>query len=137
MQTHLKVLGIIYIVWGILGVISILALLGVFVGGGLIGGITSGEAGVFAIAGIFGIIISIIVAITAIPCLLAGYGILKKSGWGRTFGIVISILNLISFPFGTILGIYGLYVLFHEETKRIFAGIPYDPLTPMPSEKQS
>lgn len=137
METHIKILGILNIVWGIMGVIGILSVLGIFVGGGIIGGASSGEPGIFAIAGIFGMIIAVIVAITTIPCLIAGYGILKLSGWGKTLGIVISILNLIVLPFGTALGIYGLYVLFHEETKRIFAGVPYDPLQPMPIEKQS
>jgi hypothetical protein len=34
---------------------------------------------------------------------------------------VLSALNLISIPFGTLLGIYGLWVLLNKETEALFA----------------
>ena len=35
-------------------------------------------------------------------------------------GIVLSALRLIEFPFGTILGAYGLWVLFNKDTEALF-----------------
>jgi hypothetical protein len=37
---------------------------------------------------------------------------------------VLSAINLINIPFGTILGIYGLYVLLSEEGTRLFTPPP-------------
>ena len=34
--------------------------------------------------------------------------------------MVVSILSLMMVPFGTIVGVYGLWVLFSKETERLF-----------------
>jgi hypothetical protein len=41
---------------------------------------------------------------------LVAYGMLHRRPWGRTLAIVMSILSLLKFPFGTALGIYTLWV---------------------------
>jgi len=55
-----------------------------------------------------------------VPGLVVGVGLLKLRPWARIFGIVISALDLTHIPFGTALGIYGLWVLFNRETERLF-----------------
>ena len=37
-------------------------------------------------------------------------------------GIVLSVLNVIVFPIGTVAGIYGLWVLLSKETEPLFRG---------------
>jgi hypothetical protein len=40
--------------------------------------------------------------------------------------IVISALHLLSFPIGTALGVYGLWVLLNEQSRRLLeGGAPY------------
>ena len=39
------------------------------------------------------------------------YGLYKRRPWGRFLAIIDSCISLISFPIGTILGAYGLWVL--------------------------
>jgi hypothetical protein len=56
----------------------------------------------------------------SLPGLIAGVGLLNLRPWARTLAIVLSALNLLHVPFGTALGIYGLWVLLQEETERIF-----------------
>ena len=58
------------------------------------------------------------------PGLAAGYGLLKFKPWARILGIVLSALNLINIPLGTMLGAYGLWVLFSSDTERLFDGAP-------------
>jgi hypothetical protein len=66
-----------------------------------------------------------------IPGIITGIGLLKFKPWARIVGIVLSAIRLISFPFGTILGIYGLWVLFNKETEAIFSGAtPAAPTVP-------
>jgi len=58
----------------------------------------------------------------SLPGLIAGIGMLSFKPWARIIGIVLSAINLINIPFGTILGIYGLWVLLNKETEGLFAG---------------
>ena len=41
----------------------------------------------------------------------AAYGLYKRRPWGRVLAIIDSGISLISFPIGTIMGAYGLWVL--------------------------
>jgi hypothetical protein len=51
--------------------------------------------------------------------------------WARLLMIVLSALDLLHFPFGTALGIYGLIVLLNEDTRKLFeTGGNYAPPSP-------
>jgi hypothetical protein len=41
----------------------------------------------------------------------AAWGLMERTPWGRILAIVVAILSLIQFPFGTALGIWTLAVL--------------------------
>lgn len=56
-------------------------------------------------------------AISAVG-LLAGWGLLTWKDWARILAIILGVLNLINFPFGTALGIYTLWVLLPAESER-------------------
>jgi hypothetical protein len=43
--------------------------------------------------------------------LSAAYGLQKRRPWGRILAIIDSSVSLLSFPIGTVLGAYGLWVL--------------------------
>lgn len=43
--------------------------------------------------------------------LVAGWGLMERSQWGRVIAIVAAFLSLLKFPFGTALGIWTLVVL--------------------------
>ena len=122
MEQHVKVVAILNIVLGALGVLIALGLLLLF--GGLAGVAgAEGEPGTDAGAAVLGLIgglTFLLVAVFSIPCIIAGYGLLHFRPWAQTLTIVMSILNLLTVPFGTALGIYGLWVLFNKETKPLF-----------------
>jgi len=59
-------------------------------------------------------------AIFSLPPIVTGLGILKRQEWARILGIILSILALFRFPFGTALGIFTLYVLTHRESVPLF-----------------
>jgi len=110
-------------VLGALGILIALLILVIF--GGLAGlaasDTTSGDETGAAVLGVIGGIAFIFVAVFSIPCLIAGFGLLKFRSWGQILTIVLSVLNLVNVPFGTALGIYGLWVLLNKETKPLFA----------------
>ena len=122
METHVKVLGILNIVSGALGLCGAIVLMVVFGGvAGLVGAEGGADAAfVVPLLGGIGGVIALFMIVTSLPSIIIGYGLYKMEPWGRIAGIVISVLNLFWFPVGTALGIYGLWVLFSADGKRIF-----------------
>ena len=122
MEQHVKVLAILNIVMGILGVLAAVIVLIVMGGVGLIVS-SNGEADgamVGTMLGGIGALVFVFIAVLSVPGIIAGYGLLHYRPWAPMLSIVISALNLLSFPFGTALGIYGLWVLLNESTKPLF-----------------
>jgi hypothetical protein len=60
-------------------------------------------------------------AVLGLPGIIAGAGLLARKAWGRILALVISGLNLVCFPVGTILGVYGLVVLLQDSATEYFA----------------
>lgn len=54
--------------------------------------------------------------------LSAAYGLYKRRPWGRVLAIIDSGVSLLSFPIGTILGAYGLWVLLPEDAALYLGG---------------
>ncbi len=123
MATHVKVLGVLYILFSALGLIAALfLLLAVTAASGIVA--TAAEPGDAAIAlpilGISGTALVIFLLLLSTPGLITGIGLLKFRPWARILGIALSAFNLINIPVGTVLGIYGLWVLLNKETEGMF-----------------
>lgn len=127
MQQHVKILGILHIVFGALGV-----LLGI--GGLLFFGSIAGVVGlnesdpdklvaIPILASIGGIILVVLLAVS-LPGIIAGWGLLQFRNWARILTIVLSAISLLNVPFGTALGIYGLWVLLSKEGEALFRPRP-------------
>lgn len=116
MDSHIKIVGIVNIVFGILGLMAAAIVFIAVAGGGLI----SGDLTAITVTSIVAVSVSSLIAIFSIPEIIAGIGILKIKGWGRILGMVVAILDLLNIPFGTAFGIYALWVLMNEETEKIF-----------------
>jgi hypothetical protein len=124
METHAKVLGILNIVTGVLGLCTALFLMVVFGGvAGLVGADGDPDAAIVVpIIGITGAVLVLFMIVTSLPALIIGYGLYQLQPWSRIAGIVLSIVSLIWFPLGTALGVYGLWVLFSADGQRLFEG---------------
>ncbi|MBN1464322.1 hypothetical protein JXA02_01080 [candidate division KSB1 bacterium] len=116
MESHIKIIGLINIIFGALGLLAA-AIVFIAVAGG---GILSRDPEAITITFIVAMAISGILSILAIPELIAGWGLLKLKSWSRLLGIILAILDLLKFPLGTAFGIYALWVLMNEETEKIF-----------------
>lgn len=121
MEQHVKALAIMNIVLGSLGLLVALIVLIIFSGvAGIVLHDGDPDANVaIPILGFIGGAGALLVAGLSAPSLIAGIGLLKFRPWAQPLTIAVSILNLIHIPFGTALGIYGLWVLFQDETKAL------------------
>lgn len=129
MATHVRVLAILHIVFGSIGVLIGLGLLLLF--GGIAGIVNaSGEpdaATAIPILGILGGALFLLLFLLSIPGIVAGIGLLQYREWARILTIVLSALELMNVPFGTALGVYGLWVLLQNETMQLFKNPPVRP----------
>ena len=126
METHVKVVGILNILSGVLGLCGAFVLTIIFGGvAGLVGAEGDPDAAfVVPIIGLTGAALVVFVIAMSLPAIIIGYGLFRMYPWSRIAGIVLSIVSLISVPFGTILGIYGLWVLFSKDGQAIFEAHP-------------
>jgi hypothetical protein len=127
MQTHVKVLAVLFIVFSALGVLAALGVIAMFGGAaGIVGTAAEGEDAAIAlpILGITGSFLVIFLLAVSLPGLIAGFGLLSFKPWARILAIVLCAIHLINIPFGTIFGAYGLWVLLNKESERMFEGQP-------------
>ncbi len=117
MEKHIDVIGALWIVWGAIGVIFGLFILGVLFGISFIPDMGY-EAPI--ILRTVGLGVGLFFVVLSAPEVIAGIGLLKRQEWGRVLVLVEAFLNLIVIPFGTILGIYSIVILLNDETAQLF-----------------
>ena len=121
MNTHVKVLGVLFLVLSAFGLMAALVV-GIGIGGaaGIVSATADADPAVIPILGLAGSVLVLVLLALSLPGLVAGVGLLKFQPWARILAIVLCAINLINFPFGTIFGAYGLWVLLTKETEALF-----------------
>jgi hypothetical protein len=138
MQDHVRILGIVHIVFGLIGICVAFLMLVIFGVGtlGIAGAAAQEDPEALVAIPIVAAILSFVVffiALLSLPGILAGWGLLNYKPWARILAIVLSALNLLSVPIGTVIGAYGLWVLLNTETERLFLSPPAKPTPPVVS----
>ena len=123
MAEHVKILGILHVAYGILGVLAGIIVLVIF--GGLAGLVSvadrSGDSLIAVpILGGIGAFVFLLLLALSLPGIIAGFGLIELRPWARILTIVLSALELMSVPLGTVLGVYGLWVLLSPGGEQLF-----------------
>jgi hypothetical protein len=119
MKDHVKVIGILWVVFGAFWLcLAVFALL-VFLGVAMIPNVEDISPSILRL---IGIIASSFMALMGLPQIIGGLGLIRHQEWARILVLVLAFLALLNVPFGTALGIYTMIVLFHPETVRLFQG---------------
>jgi hypothetical protein len=123
MDTHVKVLGVLQIAMGAVCLFGAVLLTLVFVGGFSAASLSDDPDAAIAlpIIGMTGAALVGFLFVLSLPGIITGIGLLRLRPWARIAGIVLSVLGLMAMPIGTIVGVYGLWVLFSKDTERLFA----------------
>ena len=116
-QRNLQTLGILWCVFGVYRIMA--GLIGMFFFRAMFMHRFGGEWPFGHYGGSFGPqwmgamlpFIAFVTVVAAALALLVGWSLLTRRPWGRTLAIIVAILSLLKFPFGTALGIYTLWVL--------------------------
>ena len=121
MEKHVKLLAILYIVYGAIHML-----------GGLVGwfflrwtgfyhNVMSGRmADTAMLAGGIAAVLLLFLVLASAAGIIGAVGLLNRQRWARILVLVLSFLNLIHFPLGTALGVYGIWVLMKDETDTLF-----------------
>jgi len=113
MDVHKRILAILYIISGSLQILGML-ILSAFIS--LIIPFILDEAGpdaqwVFVwLVPFIRIIATIIILFFSIPSIIGGVGLLNNKSWALTLLLVLGCFKLFSFPIGTAIGIYTIWV---------------------------
>lgn len=117
MAQHVRILAWLFIVYG-----AILLVLGILVGIIVFGGgLISGDRVAMLATGGVAVFILILLFLIAVPNLIAAWGLFHFAPWARILAIILAVLHLFSFPIGTALGAYALWVLLTAETQPLFS----------------
>ncbi|HEV2720373.1 MAG TPA: hypothetical protein VG323_10180, partial [Thermoanaerobaculia bacterium] len=107
MAQHVRIVAWLFIVYG-----AILLLLGVIAGFFIFGGgMISGDRTAMLATGGVAIFILCLLFLLSIPNLITAWGLFRLRPWARIVAIILAVLHLFSFPFGTALGVYTLWVM--------------------------
>ena len=71
---------------------------------------------------LIGSIIAIFFFLMSIPGIIAGIGLLRHHEWARILTLILSVIGILNFPFGTAVGIYTIWALVQDEVISIFRG---------------
>jgi hypothetical protein len=119
-SAHLTLLAILQVAWGLIGLLLGVSTLMLAAGAVAVGFTTQGReipAGVTAAA--FAVCAAALLVAGGVNA-WAGSAIRRKQPAGRLAALGLAVPNLFVLPFGTALGIYAMWVLLHDETRRMF-----------------
>lgn len=85
----------------------------------LIGGFIDDPSGEMVLS-IIANVASTILVILSIPGILAGWGLYNRREWARILTLILSVIGIFNFPFGTAIGIYSIWVLIQPESVASF-----------------
>jgi hypothetical protein len=121
MDKHVQLIGILWIVYGIMGLLFAFFVFLVLFGVSFIPDMGNIAPGILRL---IAWIASLFFLALAVPQIIAGMGLMKRKEWGRILTLIVSFFHLISFPLGTALGVYSFVILLKPETIRLFNPVP-------------
>jgi hypothetical protein len=122
---HVDVVGVLFIVWGLLTTLVGVSTLALGVSAvALISSASRGGGGGQVAAGVTAVVFTAL-AVTAIIWgvvhVAVGVPLRRRKPWARLLALMLGAVDLLLLPYGTALGIYALWVLLHEQSKSLFA----------------
>ncbi len=108
--------------FGLIGALAVLIVFGGMAGTAALAVADEPDAWIAVpLLSIIGSVLIIIALTLSVPGIIGGWGLLQRRSWSRVLMIVLSVLHLINIPFGTVLAVYGLWVLLSKETESLLA----------------
>lgn len=117
MQKHVTIVGSVQIGFSVLGLMGAVA---IFVALTFARGFTENDDVAQTVLRFLSISLPLLVGILSTLGLAGGIGLLVYKPWARYLVIVISALDCLIIPFGTIKGVYSIWALVQDDTLKLF-----------------
>jgi hypothetical protein len=128
METRVRWAGLLNIVFGSAGAVISIALLFIFGGVSGLMALSAEDSNVpmraIPVAGVVAVWLVTLTLLVSAPLIVAGFGVLHFRPWARVLIIIISALNLLNLPLGTVVGMYSLSVMLSVEADYLFQDPP-------------
>lgn len=122
MRKHINLLGVLYLVWGSLGVLLGLAMFLLAAGASALAYSAAREGLAASVTAVSLTLFGVLLLGGGAANAWIGSGIRRHRRIARLLGLLLALLNLLLFPFGTALGFYTLWVLLTNEGRQVFEG---------------
>jgi Na+-driven multidrug efflux pump len=122
---HVRTLGALLIVFGVVAGLG--ALIGLLAVGSpfwlvrLASQAGTADSMMTPVLQIYGAALMIVGLVLAVPSVIAGHGLRNFRTWAREVSMVVCALLLFYFPVGTLLGLYGFWVMLSPEVEPLFS----------------
>jgi hypothetical protein len=120
---HVDLLGVLFVVWGLLTTLVGVSTLALGVGAvALITSANRSEGGQVA-AGLTAAAfttLAVIAMLWGVAHVVVGVPLRRRRGWARIMALMLGSIDLLLLPYGTALGVYALWVLLSERGKALF-----------------
>ena len=125
METHLRIIGFLNAGLGVLGLVACVVILILFGGpqGVLLINARAGST-ITTTEGFITVCTMIYLVLMAGPLISVGMALVKCQEWARNLGMILSIVNLMHIPLGSVVGVYSLWVLTSFEVEPLFKNPP-------------
>jgi hypothetical protein len=120
LENHVRIVGILHIGLGALGLLAAVIFFTLFVGIGALA--ASGQD--FGVLLFMGILVGAFLGLLSIPGVVGGVGLLKYKSWARYLVLVLAVFQLFNVPIGTAVGVYSIWILAQQEATALFEGQP-------------
>ena len=126
MTKHIDLLGVAFIAYGALELLGVglVGLIGVGLGDGFgYLGVSMGDPELAVVGGLYGGIFIVAAAfelVFAIPKVLVGTALRRRTPWARIGGLVLGCMALMNIPLGTLLGVFAIVVLVDKDVAAEF-----------------
>jgi hypothetical protein len=117
MKKHVTLVGSIQIGFSVLGLMIAVV---IFVALTFARGFTENDDAGQMVLRFLSISLPLLIGFVSAVGLVGGIGLLVYKPWARYLVIVVSALGCVNIPFGTVKGVYCLWVLLQDETIKLF-----------------
>jgi hypothetical protein len=120
MTSHVRLLGILQLAWGGMGLLLSVSLLLLAVGAGAIARTAQGDRFTPTFTALLFVVFAVALALGGWANAWVGRALRQRRASGRTGALAMSVVNLFVLPFGTALAIYTYWVLLHNDARALF-----------------
>jgi hypothetical protein len=122
MERHYDLVGLLFVVYGVLlAVLAAVLLIVVGPGDASPGDVSAAPSSFWTSLAYQSPYAALVLLVLAVPFILTGLGLRRRNGWARVAAMVLGAISLLSFPVGTALGAYTLWTLTRPDAATAFS----------------